>query len=204
MNKIYIISILTIILSACSSEGGDSTPAPTNLSGFPDVAGRYSFNTDTFNISCSDGSTGTNPAIALNFDVIQNVNVITLVNTDATGGIPGITFIDSTDTTGNVQTNSSFIVTQIATADIDGISGTVNVNYNLTGSFSSNGWSGAYTYIASSAPSGSCTFTTLFTGTKIIASAVIISSTKINEYNELPVNIYDQFSIIGSSLAAGE
>ena len=201
MNKIFITSILTIILSACSSGGGDSTPTSTNPSGFPDVAGRYSFNTSTFNISCSDGSTGTNPAIALNFDVIQNVNVITLVNTNAAGGIPGITIIDSTDTTGNVQTNSSFIITQITTANIDGISGTVNLNYNTTGSFSSNGWSGTYTYTASSASLGSCTFTGSFTGTKITAAKPITTSKQINKNNELPIDIYDQFSIIGSSIA---
>ena len=204
MKNIYIISILTIILSACSSGGGDSSPASTNSSGYPDVAGRYSFNTGTFNISCSDGSTGTNPAIALNFDVIQNANVITLVNTNAAGGIPGITFIDSTDATGNVQTNSSFIITQITTANIDGISGTVNLNYNQTGSFLSNGWRGTYTYTASSVSLGSCTFTASFTGSKITTPAARVSSKSINENNELPVNIYDQFSIIGSSLAAGK
>jgi hypothetical protein len=187
-------------LMACGG-GSSSSSTPTNSSSFPDVAGRYSFNTDTLDFSCSDGAIGINPAIALNFDVTQNANVITLKSINAGSGIPGITVIESTGLAGNVQTNSSFIITEIVTANIDGISGTVSLNYNLAGSFSSNGWSGIYTYIVSSAPIGTCTFTTLFNGSKITTSIAKISSIPINENNELPVNIYDQFSIIGSSLA---
>jgi hypothetical protein len=201
LKKSFMVLCL-INLMACS--GGGSSSAPANSSSFPDVAGRYSFNTDTLDFSCSDGAVGTNPAIALNFDVTQSANVITLKNTNAGSGIPGVTVIDSTGLTGNVQTNSSFIITEIATANIDGISGTVNLNYNQTGSFSSNGWSGTYTYTASSATIGSCTFTTSFTGSKISTSTAKISSILINENNDLPVNIYDQFSIIGSSLATGK
>jgi hypothetical protein len=202
--QIWLTAALLLTLTACGGGGGDASPTSTNSSGFPNVAGRYSFNTGTVSVSCSDGATSTNPAIALNFDVTQNANVITLANTNESGNIPGITIIDSTDSAGNVQQNSSFITTQIATANIDGISGTVNLNYNLTGSFSSNGWSGTYAYTASSASLGSCTFTTSFTGSKITTTAAKISAAKINENNELPVNIYDQFSIIGSSLAAGK
>ena len=196
-----MLGIITIFLSSC---GSDSDTATNNSSGYPDVAGRYSFNTSTFNISCSDGSSGTNPAIALNFDVTQNANVITLVNTNAAGGIPGITFLESTDATGNIQTNSSFIITQIATATFDGISGIVNLSYNQTGSFTSTGWSGTYTYTATSATLGSCTFTASFTGSKIITANSINTSKQINEKQSFPVDIYDTFSIIGSSIGTTE
>lgn len=202
MSRIFSILILSIILTACG--GGDSSPTSTNSSGFPDVAGRYSFNTGSVSFSCSDGSTGTNPAIALNFDVTQNANVITLANTNASGNIPGITIIDSTDSAGNVQENSSFIVTQIATANIDGISGTVNINYNVTGSFTSSGWSGTYTYTASSASFGSCRFTTSFTGSKITTARASLTSNEINESNSYPIDFYDQFGIIGSFIAANK
>lgn len=196
MFRIAVIVFLASVISACGGGGAGGS------SNFPDVSGRYSFNTSPFNYSCSDGATGTNPALALNFDVFQNVNVITLVNLNS-GGIPGITILDSTATTGNVQSDSSFIVTQITTAIIDGISGTVNLFYNMTGRISSNGWSGTYTYTASSASLGSCTFAASFTGTKITVLKPNLVSKQLNE-NNYPVSIYDQFSIIGSSMAIDE
>ena len=190
MIKIIIVSILAIFVSACSSGSNDSTS--TEASNFPNVAGRYSFNTSAFSFSCSDGSTGSNPPIAVNFDVSQNVNEIVLLNVNSGGNFPGITFIDSTDLAGNVQANYSFIATQIATANVDGIRGTVNLKYTLEGDFSSNGWSGTYTYSASSPSLGSCTFTATFNGSKIIMGSSDSSAERANESNYFPVNIYDQ------------
>ncbi len=207
INKANIATSIFFCISVagttgCSS-GGDSAPASTtNQTGFPEVAGRYSFNTNTVSVSCTDGSTTTNPAIALNFDVTQNANVITLVNTNAAGGVPGITFLDSTNATGNVQTNSAFIVTQISTASITGISGTVTLNYNITGNFISNGWNGTYAYTMNAASlSGSCTFTTSFSGTKIttVTTAKILNTAY--GFEDIPIDLYDTFSMIGSSMA---
>lgn len=193
--------MLFILLSGCGGSGDDSTPTATNQSGFPAVAGRYSLNTSTFKISCSDGSTATTPAIALNFDISQNANVITLLNTNSSSSVPGITVIDSTANTGNVQENSSFITTQIITATIDGISGKTHVNYNLTGSFTSNGWSGTYTYIVSPATSGSCTCTAPFTGTKITSAKADNISNPSYNIESNPLNTYDSFSMIGTYMA---
>ena len=190
------------LLSSCGGGGGDAAPvatAPANSSGFPSVAGRYSFNTGTFNFTCSDGSTGTNPALALNVDVTQNANALTLVSTSAGSSTPGLTVIDSTGTTGNVAADSSFILNQTTTANITGISGTVVLSYNQTGSFTSSGWSGTYTYSASSASFGSCTYVASYTGTKV-TSKPSLARKEFNLNNDLPTDIYDQFSIIGSLL----
>jgi hypothetical protein len=210
MERLTAIGIITLLLAACGgggvsndvapSGGGGGSPEPGE-SGFPDVAGRYSFNTNQIGVSCSDGSSTSNPPIALNFDILQEVNVITMFNTN-TDGVPGITFIESTDASGNVQMDSSFIITQNALATISGISGTVNVAYNITGSFSGDGWSGNYVYTASSTSLGSCTFTTNFTGTKIPDSVSAISvSESLDTTQGYPLDIYDSFSVLGSSMA---
>jgi len=201
--KKYLALFALTLIQSCSSGGGDSTPAPTttNSTGFPEVSGRYSFNTSTFNISCSDGSTATNPAIALNFDITQNANVITVVNTNASGGIPGITILDTTGTTGNVQTDSSFIATQISTATITGITGTVSLNYNISGKFTSNGWSGTYIYNMSTASLGTCTFTSPFSGSKISAVTAAKISNAPYDFENVQIDLYDSFSAIASLFA---
>ena len=201
MIKYLFIIASALAVSACGGGGGGGSPPSTNSSGFPDVAGRYPLNTSSFNVSCSDGSAGTNPPIALNLDVTQSVNAIRLTNTSSGGGAPSITIIESTSMTGNVETNASFITNQHATANLDGISGIVRLNYNITGNFSSNGWSGTYKYTASSSSLGTCTYTASFSGTKITAAKADLASKQINDNYGLPVDFYDQFSIIGSNVA---
>lgn len=207
--KVAASVLLLIALSACGGGGGGgggSSSIELNASGFPGVVGRYSFNTSTFDVSCSDGSAGTNPGLGLNFDISQNANVITLINTNTSGGVPGITIIDSTAATGNIQENASFIVSQIVTATIDGIVGTVTLNYNISGRFTSNGWSGTYIYTASAASFGSCTFESTFTGTKITTptAASLTNSKSLYYIESYPLDIYDSFSIIGSYMATEE
>lgn len=198
LNIFHLLTLL-ILISGCSG-GGGGTVAPTTASSFPNVVGSYSFNTSVFNMTCTDGSTATNPALALNFNVTQNANQITIVNTSVTGGIPGITIIDISDPIGNVQTNGTFILNQTATANFTGISGTVTLSYNQTGTFTTGGWSGTYTYTAT-APSlgGSCTFKASFTGDKIV-TGVQIESTLI-DLNGLPPDIYDTYGHIGRAVA---
>lgn len=191
MNRMVSAFIFSAILTACGGGGGGgATSSATDSSDYPSIAGRYSFNTDQINMSCSDGSSDIIPALALNFELTQDVNVVALLNANALSGIPGITFIESTDLTGNVQANSSFIINQISTAYIDGISGAAYLNYNLTGSFYGNGWSGSYTYSISSAESGSCTFTTVFTGSKITAAVQEVSEGKQASCFDLPDTAY--------------
>lgn len=199
MLKTILVSVVIVLLHGCG--GGDDS----NASSFPNVAGRYSFNTGNFDVSCSDGSKTTNPALALNFDVVQNVNVITLVNANAPVNVPGITVVDSTNATGNVETDSSFIVTQITTATIDGISGTVTLTYNIEGVFNTNGWSGTYTYFAASPGlGGTCSFKAPFSGTKIASSRISPSSQELRKFEGLTVDFYDSFSILGSLVATNK
>jgi hypothetical protein len=205
IKNITLLSLVSLffVVGCGGGGGGGDAPESTNSSGFPDVAGRYSFNTSAIGVSCTDGSTATNPAIALNFDIVQTDNQITLVNTNAAGGIPGITIIDSTDASGNVQKNSKFITSQITTATIDGIAGTVSLNYNVSGTFTSTGWSGTYTFTATSGILGTCTFSSTFTGDKINVSVALRGAVLSPAYDleGLPVDIYDSFSKIAASLA---
>jgi hypothetical protein len=158
--------------------GKDNPVIPTNSSGFPDVAGSYSFVTKTFSASCSDGSGDTSPAVSFNMGVTQNVNELSLINTSSSGVRPGITILESTGWGGLIQKNRSFNANQTATARQSGISGILNVSWNMSGTFTNNSWSGNYTVKISSVSFGeSCTYSTTFSGTKI-GTAKIVADTE--------------------------
>jgi len=176
MNKaLSILSFFGILLiTACGgggSGGGDenSTPTwggPVNSSGYPEVAGLYSFKTGSISVSCTDGSSDTLSAIAFNITVTQTDNKISF-QSDA-GDTPGITITETSGTSGNIETDASFIVTQTSTATVDGIAGNITLNYNLSGAFSTSGHSGTYKYSAYfQSYYITCTYTTSFSGSKL-------------------------------------
>ena len=194
----YLLAAVIIFLAACGGGGGSTTPTETNSSGFPEVAGRYSFNTSNFSVSCSDGSTGTNPPVALNIRVSQTENSLLLENLSIGPGVPGITIISANNAQGNIQKDSSFIINQIIIADINGI-GRTTLNYSWTGNFSSSGWSGTYRY-SSTFGLDSCTFISTFTGDRI-GSKEEIQIAENNSSYDFPVDIYDRFGVL-AKLAA--
>lgn len=194
----YMISLAFSVLVGCGGGGDSSAPLPLGNSGFPEVSGRYSFNTGQVRMVCTDGSRATNPALALNFDVDQNANEITLSSTVSVGATPGLTVTNSSVAAGNVRPNSSFIVNQFAVARIDNVSGEVNISYNISGSFNQGGWSGSYSYNISSSSSGACDFTTAFSGTKISSAKVFIATPSLTEYKSVYANQYDSYGDVGS------
>lgn len=196
-NVMILVCPFILMLSACGGGSSDSDDATD----YPDVAGRYSFDTDDFDFTCSDGATGTESPISLILNITQDENQISFINESFSErhDISDITFIESTGLNGNVKEDGSFVATEIATVQIDEISGDVTVTYNLSGIFNENGWSGTYVYDAVSSI-GSCSFVSSFTGSIILSKPGELYSGEIY-YEDYPVDIYDSFNVIGSSIA---
>lgn len=176
MNKALYLSMLLValLITACGSSGGggsseESTPTwdgPVNSDGYPEVAGTYPFTTKSISMSCSDGSSDTFSAIAFNVTVTQSANKVSL-ESDATI-TPGLTIIETTGTTGNIETSGTFIATQTSTVTIDGVIGNITLSYNISGTFTTSGWAGNYKYTAFfQSYSLSCTYTTTYSGNKL-------------------------------------
>lgn len=187
-----LVILTTVALSSCGSGGEvDNQPEDTNTAGYPDVAGRYSFNTSDFDVSCFDGSTGTNPPIALDLVIYQTGNAIRMEPFVFSSS--DIRAMDSTDPQGHVQKDSTFNVNLYITNDSDSL-GTYTINYTWTGNFTSNGWNGSYRY-SMGIGLDSCTFTSTFTGDKV-GSKQITQSSETAYFFEYPADIYDSYSLL--------
>ncbi len=162
MRSSVVLFCLVLILSGCESES-DSTDAGD----LPDVAGVYSFDTDTVAVNCDDGSSATNPPIVLEFEVLQEDHQIELTSAIPSGGISGVTIIDTTGASGRVRSDASFELTQSSTATFTGVAGTIALNYRIDGRFTTDSWSGDYSFTAQSSLFGFCRFSTEFTGSKM-------------------------------------
>jgi hypothetical protein len=171
LTAIPTIFCLIVSLSSCgggSGSSGSSWDSSLNASGFPAVAGKYSFNTDKVTYTCSDGSSGTSGPIAQNATVDESANVLTIRNANEVGPTPGVTFLEKTVATGNIQHDAAFIVTRTARAQFADVSGVVTLNYVLTGQFSKSGWAGDYQLRANFPSHGVfCDYSTSFSGDKI-------------------------------------
>ena len=192
-DRYYLLGLLFLLLPACGG-GDDAAPAgpPPNESGYPNVVGTYAFNTTTFNYSCTDGETGTSPAVSFNIGISQSLNSLTLLN-KSTGGTPGVTILESSGMTGNVTKSSSFTTSETATALVDGITGQVTIIWNLSGQFTSSSWSGNYQFTATGI-GFSCTYKSTFSGEKISAQA---SLTTIKTAPQM--DVYDPYHAIGQT-----
>lgn len=198
--------VISLCLSACGGGGGGgdaSAPAsswtgPVNASGFPDVAGKYALNTSTVSYTCTNGSSGTIAPLALNLDVTQNVNQLSISNPAATASMlgSGFTLTSTTGTTGNVERNGHYILNQTLIGTLSSFSGTFTINYNLTGYFSMTGWSGNYQYIIyNDYDRITCTYTTPFTGDYVSPLAAV--ALKANSY-EQPEQAVETIPLDGS------
>jgi hypothetical protein len=196
--KYFVFAAALVV--GCGGGSGDESPSiPLGDGGFPNVAGRYSFNTSAVRMSCTDGATATNPPIALNLDVSQSGNVITLANADGAGGVPGIDVVERSDATGNVQPNARFIVNQAVSARIDGVSDTVSIIYSTTGRFSISGWSGTYEYSIASASVGTCRFVSSFNGSRLNSTKRTAAPLTLAYRLSIFDVLYDQDGVIGAT-----
>ncbi len=175
------IAIFSIGLAGCgggSSDSGGTSGDPV----FPSVDGSYSFDTEEFTFTCTDGTQGTEAPISLNLVVTQDGNRIVLDDPNFTG-IPGAVVLEDSPVTGNVKENSDFNVTSSAIIDFGSPIGQSNANYNVNGSFADRGWSGDYRVaVAFLELDGSCDYRTTFSGTRLgdIPDDVVVDSLGLN------------------------
>ena len=159
------ILISAAILSGCGADSSDSNDT-VGLNDVTNVSGNYSLITSAISTECTDGSTGTEPAIALSGQVIHTDNKVEFIN-DNNGDVIGITIIESDKTTGIVESNGKFIMTTATLAQQEGVEGNITISNNLSGYFSDTGWSGDYQYsVFYHDLSASCTSMTTFHGSK--------------------------------------
>lgn len=200
MHFVQLLPILLVftVLNGCSDDT-NVPPLETNSAGFPQVAGRYSFNTGDFIFACTDGATGINPAVALTIDIVQNDSEIESINTGTSAVTPGITIISASRSIGNVDQNGSLLLNQTATAEIDGIFGTVLITYHVEGRFSSRGWIGIYRFSVAEL-SRTCNFESLFSGDKVSSRGMDMSQLEL-KVDEFSIDLYDSFSVIAAAIA---
>jgi len=183
--------LVVLLLVSCGGGGGggggSSSPSwngPVNAAGFPDVDGKYSFNTGNISYTCTDGTKGTVSAVALNFEISQNANQLLFYN-PAASLIPGITIIESNNLTGNIEKTGYFIANQRVVAIINPLLGTNTINYNLSGYFNLTGWNGNYEYVGyNDYYNVSCTNNSTFTG-DYIRPLAIITPARNNPHEEV-------------------
>ncbi len=173
--SIVVLMILSVGCGGGGGGGGGAIPwipetpssswdGPVNEAGYPDVAGKYSFNTDEISFTGTNGEEGVIPPLALSFQLSQTVNQLLAINS-AASTIPGFEVIDSNDLTGNIDKSGDFIMNQITVAEMDSILGTSTIHYSITGNFTPTGWDGDYVYtVFNDYYNVTWTYTTTFTG----------------------------------------
>lgn len=167
MKKFVLVVLFGFVLSGCGSSGDGSGPsAGTNV--FPQVAGKYSFNTSDFKVTCTDGSTDTSVKISFNIFVSQDGNELTMTNETNSDAIPGISIIEQSLAKGFIKSDGSFILNQTIIAEIDGIPGRETINYSVTGTFSDRDFFGDYVFsVFFQNLVVTCEFEATFTGVKL-------------------------------------
>jgi hypothetical protein len=162
---LIVLAGFILLLSACGSDGKKNN---SNSSGYPNVAGKYSFLTGDIYAECTDGSSDKLVPTSFNAIVTQSENVLTVYNAEGDIEIPGMTVIDRKDMKGNVEKDASFNLNSVITVTIDGFSGVQTVTYYMNGHFTSTGWYGNYEFsIFFPDYQETCNFTTVFSGDEI-------------------------------------
>ena len=158
----------------CGCDGGGGGGGGDGGSGLGNVSGTYSFSTDTFDWTSTDGSSGSTPAVAFNAQVTQDGNTIVLISDSP--DTPGFVIIDESEMTGLIESDGSFIANSTLIGEMAGIPGRIDIRYTLEGQFTDSGWAGDYTYVASVLDEGvSFTYVTRFRGDKQPVAAMISS-----------------------------
>ena len=160
----------------------------------------YSFNTDLVSVNCDDGSSATNPAIGLEFEVIQNASKIDLRNAIPSGRISGVNIVSTTGASGSIRSDSSVDLAQSSTATFTGVTDDIALHYRITGSFTNDSWSGNYTFTADSSLFGFCRFSTQFSGNKINTAMRTNPSTQQLKNGKIAFDFYDSSGVLISLL----
>lgn len=161
IGKIILPIVIAVSMFACGGGGGGDSNTVTD---FPNVAGDYSLTTGTVNYTCSDNSSGSIPASSSGTTISQSLSTL---SAPPAGPIPGFTILDDPGLTGNVAMDRSFVMQKSMRVYFIALSTNATVSYNLNGAFTSNGWSGTYTYtVMLDNPLESCTYVTTFTGSR--------------------------------------
>jgi hypothetical protein len=167
-------SLIFFIVISCSSGSSDSIPITNlggkiNAAGYPDVAGNYSFNTDTLTYTCAKGASGTIPPLTATYLITQTKNQLSGKNSSPPAGM---TFTEDSNMNGTIEVAGKFIMDQNATATIASVPGSNTIKYTLVGHFYFSGWAGDYTYtVLNSDSNDTCTYKTTFTGDYVSAIA---------------------------------
>jgi hypothetical protein len=166
-----LMAFVFLILISCSGST-DSIPlanlgGKVNASGYPDVAGNYSFNTDAISYTCAKGGSGTSSPLAQNYAITQTDNQLSATYS----ALPaGVTLTESSDMNGAIEKTGNFVMSQTVTATIASISGSNVITYHISGNFNPYGWTGYYTYdIFNNYSNDTCTYKTTFTGDYVSA-----------------------------------
>lgn len=132
------------------------------------------------NVSCSDGSSGSESGFSENAYVSQDVNRISI---DGDEGInTGLVIISETPDSGTVQKSGSFSTSSSAILN-DILLGDVRGTTNTSGVFTQNGWSADISANLQLLDFGeTCTVTSTYSGAKI--SDVRIRPSNINNTSE--------------------
>lgn len=144
MKNLSITFSCLLLLSACGGGGGgggEPYTGPLNSSGYPDVAGYYSYLSQPSTTTCTNGYTADSSASSFNVIITQSVNSLSLSDDD-TDDLVDMTINEINEMGGNVETNGDFIVTQSAVVTIDSSGLTVTMRITLDGRFTAEGWSG--------------------------------------------------------------
>lgn len=169
MNKSIklLCGIVVIGMFGCGGggSGGSSFNGPINSAGFPQVAGRYSLNTESANADCGDDGSAEIAPIAANYVITQVDNQLVQNGTGSTQ-IPGATILENQPATGNVEKDGSFVTTARVTAQLTNVSGVVVYTFIFDGQFLNDGWVGDVN-ITFSTSNATCRATTPFNGDKI-------------------------------------
>lgn len=154
--------VLSLVLTACGSSGGGSSSAPDygDNPTVGDFSGTYAASMEATNGECTNGAPISSVAGTMNYDVIQNGNIITVID-QSPMNVPGVRLIEGSDLQGHVAPDNSFVLNSIATFEYDNIPGIVTIQDNFTGVFGGSGFYGVRTGIIVYHDAGvSCTLIT--------------------------------------------
>lgn len=170
--KKLIFLLCMLVVAGCGSDGGATIEwdGPVNASGYPDVEGEYSFKTGLISAICEGpgtSATDTGDPMVMNMIITQDKNRLLMVSADGKTDIPGVTLLEGTDATGNIELDGTFIITRSVAAIFDLLDIDAIIRFHTSGRFTLDGWSGTLKYDVSMDTLVACEASTTFTGRKI-------------------------------------
>ncbi|MCP5064069.1 MAG: hypothetical protein GY936_16630 [Ignavibacteriae bacterium] len=118
MKSVLFLFFLFIFIS-CKDDSNPTSPANTSpqfdyTEGFPNVFGDYTAITNEFYASCSDGSSGSSPAITMQLAVVQDKEKIICYGRDTTiQNDTSIVLLETTDLEGILKKMLPFYLKEV-------------------------------------------------------------------------------------------